>query len=466
MDQNKKDNLRTAIFFGGIYFLYTVSLSHINISIGGALTDSEHIMLYVLECLSMGIGFLFCPIVLNKPGGGEKWRRIVLIVSLIIFCITAFILHFVTTGPFMRLAVVYEMFSMGIIAGYGYVIVSNKTNNNPLIGMLVAGGYSIAIFSQFVFQLKISIGVLFPALEAAICVLIVMYEIRYPGMFEDEDDRACSIKDLRPKGGMELLRLVIIAICLLALSSYVDEQMAVTIDVSRYFSWPRLMYIPGSLIMGFAWSYRRARIAPVVMLLTAVAAFLMPVLLTDEAFYGFDMCVFYLYIGISMTYMTLIFMKFADLSGNSFVAVLFRALDNLMTVLFVILGLGRISALAMIIVDVVLLIIIVALMWIGGDFELSMGYERRFFAGMASDNEGTNTDISDDDRISNFAARYGLTDRESEALKLLLTRDEKGEVMARELGVSRRGFVSFTTSIYQKTGTGSRIALLQKYMSE
>ncbi len=466
MDQNKKDNLRTVIFFGGICFLYTVSLSHINVTIGGALTDSEHVMLYVLECLSMGIGFLFCPIILSKPGGGEKWRRIVLIASLIIFCITAFILHFVTTGPFMRLSVVYEMFSMGIIAGYGYVIVSNRTNKDPFIGMIVAGGYSIAIFSQFVFQLKINLGVIFPALEAAICVLIVMYEIRYPGVFEDEDDEARSIKDLRPKGGMELLRLVIIAICLLALSSYVDEQMAVTIDVSRYFSWPRLMYIPGSLIMGFAWSYRRARIAPVVMLLTAVAAFLMPVLLTDEGFYGLDICVFYVYIGICMTYLTLTFMKYADLSGNPFAAVMFRVLDNLLTAVFVVLGLGGISVIAMIVVDVVLLIIIVALMWLGGDFGPSTEYERRFFTGIASGNDELKSDLSDDERIKRFAEKYGLTDREQEALILLLTRDEKGEDMAKELGVSRRGFVSFTTSIYQKTETTSRIGLMQKYMSE
>ncbi len=366
----------------------------------------------------------------------------------------------------MRLSVVYEMLSMGIIAGYGYVIVSNKTNNNPLIGMLVAGGYSIAIFSQFVFQLKISIGVLFPALEAAICVLVVMYEIRYPGVFEDKDDEARSIKDLRPKGGMELLRLVIIAICLLALSSYVDEQMAVTIDVSRYFSWPRLMYIPGSLIMGLAWSYRRARIAPVVMLLTAVAAFLMPVLLTDEGFYGLDICVFYVYIGICMTYLTLTFMKYADLSGNPFAAVMFRVLDNLLTAVFVVLGLGGISAIAMIVVDVVLLIIIVALMWLGGDFGPSTEYERRFFTGIASGNDELKSDLSDDERIKRFAEKYGLTDREQEALILLLTRDEKGEDMAKELGVSRRGFVSFTTSIYQKTETTSRIGLMQKYMSE
>lgn len=479
----KKDNLKILAFFSGICFLYTVSLSHINVKIGAALPTDEHLRLYILECLSMGLGFLCCPVLLNKPDGGKKWRRMMLILSLIFFLITTFILHFVTTGPVMRLSVVYEILSMGLIAGYGYVIVSNRANKDPLIGPVVAGAYSIAILSQFVLQLELNLGLWLTVLESVICLLVVLHEIHYTGAFEDEDQdmsgaaqtdqtvykgtvEAQSIKELRPKGGLEFIRLIVIATCLLVLSSYVDEQMSVTIDVSQYFTWSRLMFVPGCIFMGLAWSHKRARIAPVVMLLSAVVAFLMPVLLTDEAYYGLDICVFYFYIGICMTYLTLTFMKYADLSGNSFAAVTFRVLDNILTVVFVLLGLGTIPAMAMIVADVILLVLIVALMWLGGDFEPVTKYERLFISEIASENNKMSSDILDDERIRQFAEKYGLSERESETLKLLLTKDEKGEVMAKELGVSRRGFVSFTTSIYQKTETGSRIGLMQKFMSE
>lgn len=70
------------------------------------------------------------------------------------------------------------------------------------------------------------------------------------------------------------------------------------------------------------------------------------------------------------------------------------------------------------------------------------------------------------DKMAEFASRYGLTGRECEVFSLLITKDEKGDDMAKELGVSRRGFVRLTSSIYIKTETGSRVALLQKYMSE
>ena len=479
----KKDNIKILALFSGICFLYTVSLSHINAKIGGALPGDEHIRLYILESVSIGLGFLCCPILLNKPDGGKKWRRMLLILSLIFFLITTFILHFVTTGPVMRLSVVYQMLPVGLIAGYGYVIVSNRTNKDPFIGIVVAGGYSIAILSQFIFQLELNIGILLPVLEAVICLLVVLHEIHYTGAFEVEDQdmsgaaatdqtaykgtvETQNIKELRPNGGLELIRLIVIATCLLALSSYVDGQMNVTFDVSLFFSWSRLMFIPGSIFMGLAWSHKRIRIAPVAMLLTAVVAFLMPVLLTDETYYGVDICVFYFYIGTCVTYLTLTFMKYADLSGNPFAAVMFRVLDNILTVVFVLLGLGAIPVIAMIAIDVILLVIIVALMWIGGDFEPVTKYERLFISEIASENNKKRSDILDDERIRRFAERYGLSERESETLKLLLTKDEKGEVMAKELGVSRRGFVSFTTSIYQKTQTGSRIGLMQKFMAE
>ncbi len=70
------------------------------------------------------------------------------------------------------------------------------------------------------------------------------------------------------------------------------------------------------------------------------------------------------------------------------------------------------------------------------------------------------------DKMTEFTSRYGLTEREREVFTLLMTRDDKGDVMAKEHGVSRRGFVSIASSIYGKTDTGSRVALLQKYMSE
>ncbi|MCR4788433.1 MAG: hypothetical protein K5888_07600 [Lachnospiraceae bacterium] len=468
MNLFKKDNFRMLAFFSGICFLYTVSLSHINVEIGGVLSASEHIRLYMLECMAAGFGFLLCPLILNKPDDRYERRRLILYLFSAVFVLTTLMLYFVTNGVLMYVSVVFGMLSMGVIAGYGYVIMSRSIITNASMGIIIAGGYVIAILLQFILQLELDLGMLVPALEIVICLLLVREELKNTGkpMMSVMADPENAGRSYKPNGRSELLRIMVIAICLLALSSYVDEQISVTFDVSSFFGWARLMIIPGYLLMGVAWSHQRIRIAPLLMLLSAVAALLMPVLLTDEAFYGLDICVFYFYIGICMTYLTLTFMRFAELSGNAFAAVLFRVTDNLMTVMFVLLGLGLIPAMAMIVVDVVLLVMIVALMWIGGDFESSTGYEQRFITGMASGYNDSRDAGSDDEKITHFAEKYGLTDRESEVLKLLLTKDEKGEVMAKELGVSRRGFVSFTTSIYQKTQTTSRIGLMQKYMSE
>ena len=176
----------------------------------------------------------------------------------------------------------------------------------------------------------------------------------------------------------------------------------------------------------------------------------MPVLLTDPGFHTMDMCLFYLYVGICVSYNSLQLMSIADRYNNRYAAVSYRALDNLITSVFIPINIGRAPYLAIIVMDITMIALVIVLMWLNGDLNLIAFPEVE----------------QDVNKIETFAERYGLTDRESEVLRLLLTQDEKGDEMAHQLGISRRGFVSFTSSIYKKTETSSRISLMQKYMNE
>ena len=134
-----------------------------------------------------------------------------------------------------------------------------------------------------------------------------------------------------------------------------------------------------------------------------------------------------------------------------YTAVAFRTMDNLLTAFLVLVGFSALPLLPVLIIDISLLAVIIILLWQGDEFNtVSEQY----------------TDAGRGDKMTEFALRYGLTERECEVFTLLMTKDDKGDVMAKELGVSRRGFVSLASSIYRKTDTGSRVALMQKYMSE
>ncbi|MCR5303497.1 MAG: hypothetical protein K6E33_02965 [Lachnospiraceae bacterium] len=308
------------------------------------------------------------------------------------------------------------------------------------------------------------------------------------------------------------IRLLAAVFCFVLFSVYIDGQLERLFDTADFFSWPRLLYSVGAVGMGFLWDVKKKRTASVVMLVAAIISVLMPAFLTDERFFVFDICLFYVYLGLSLVYNTLRLIVYSVETGNKYAPVSYRAIDNLLTGFMVLIGFSGMPVLVALVLDTLLLILILLLMLKDGVFYDDGIRENRAYSGGVINGaagglsygtetmEGANgagglsgsTETSEDDdfifgsesleetnddgsvsssaaasdRIAAFAGKYGLTDREKEAFKLLVTKDEKGDEMAKEMGVSRRGFVSLTSSIYRKTETGSRIALLQKYMSE
>ena len=66
-------------------------------------------------------------------------------------------------------------------------------------------------------------------------------------------------------------------------------------------------------------------------------------------------------------------------------------------------------------------------------------------------------------KLQNFAELHELTPREKEVLELILSKEGTGKELAKELLISERVFQRYLTSIYDKTGTNSRIGLILYY---
>ena len=64
---------------------------------------------------------------------------------------------------------------------------------------------------------------------------------------------------------------------------------------------------------------------------------------------------------------------------------------------------------------------------------------------------------------ASFAGAYGLTDREKDVFTQCVTTEAIGVAMAAELSMSRRLLQKYIASIYEKTGTESRVGLLRKF---
>ena len=68
--------------------------------------------------------------------------------------------------------------------------------------------------------------------------------------------------------------------------------------------------------------------------------------------------------------------------------------------------------------------------------------------------------------IDRLSVKYGLTDREKEVFAKLIFTEDSGQEIADALYISRRVFQKHVASIYEKTGTKSRVGLFLIYHRE
>ena len=65
-----------------------------------------------------------------------------------------------------------------------------------------------------------------------------------------------------------------------------------------------------------------------------------------------------------------------------------------------------------------------------------------------------------------FAEKYSLTKRETEVLEALLNSDDSAKDLAKQLFISRAALYRNISSLNEKTGTKSRIGLIQFYYQQ
>lgn len=439
----------TALFFTIACFVYTTTMSMLNRDIAGSV-EGRHMFLYMLQSLTLAAGLLLYPFVRQTLGISVKGAKILSAVSGAVYSVCILSTGSVSSYPGIIAIMILTPITMGYCVGMAYVRFAHEMHNSSLIGRAFGTALGISIFMQYILQILWNIGTVLVLIMCAMCISMIVWDLRTGT--ERQDDTGTEVKTaaltIQNRG---FLRLIIAAACFDILAVYLDGQMELAFDTADFFSWPRLLYGAAFILMGFLWDMGKGRVVTVTMTITAIASILMPVLLLEERFYIFDICFFYFYLGLCLVYNSLKLMLHDTAKENMYAAVAYRVIDNMLTAFLVMVRFSALPLVPALLIDIALLAVIVILLVRDDEFNN---------AGRQHSYENA------DDKMAEFASRYGLTERENEVFSLLMTRDEKGDDMAKELGVSRRGFVSLTSSIYRKTDTGSRVALLQKYMSE
>ncbi len=439
----------TALFFTIACFVYTTTMSMLNRDIAGSV-EGRHMFLYMLQSLTLAVGLLLYPFIRQTLGFSGRIVKVLLVVSGMVYSVCILSAGYINSYPGIIAIMILTPVTMGYLVGMVYVRFTLTMHDSSMIGRIFGTALGISIFLQYVIQIRWNIGLMLVPIMCIMCISMIVWELR-TGSDWQGDVRTLKksvVFTLKDNG---FIRLIIAAACFDILAIYLDGQMELTFETADFFSWPRLLYGVAFILMGFLWDLGKGHVTTVTMTIAAIASILLPVLLLEKRFYIFDICFFYFYLGMCLVFNSLKLMRHYYVSKNMYTAVAYRAIDNFLTAFFVLVGFSALPLLPALIIDILLLAVIIILMVRGDELNI---LSRQY----SYENAG--------DKMAEFASRYGLTERECEVFSLLITKDEKGDDMAKELGVSRRGFVSLTSSIYRKTETGSRVALLQKYMSE
>lgn len=456
-----KDHLqvRKIAYFTAACFIYTSTMSMLNRDIAGSV-EGKHLYLYMLQSFALALGMLLYPILRQTLGMSRRLLNAVLIASSMVYAAGVLSAGHIDSYAYVVALMFMLPVAMGYCQGAAYVHIAQDMYDEDMIGRVFGISMGISILLQYLIQIRFNIGILLPVFMCCLYFFLIILEFRGSetgdGSADTEDGSVYPVSrtillSSRTNVSDPFVRLIVVAGFLDILAIYLDGQMEHLLDTSDFFSWSRLLFGAGFVAMGFLWDMAKARLASMTMITAAIMAVLMPALLMEERFRTFDVCFFYFYLGLCVVYNSLRLIQYANRHGNMYAAVAYRVIDNLITGVMVLVGFSALPQLAALVINTILLALIVILMWKDGALDHA---------------KSPASDEASRDRMTMFTRKYSLTDRESEVLELLITKDEKGDDMARELGVSRRGFVSLTSSIYRKTDTGSRVALLQKYMSE
>ena len=437
-------------------FEYMVTLTFIDQRSAEITGLAWQLRLHYLDYALVALGFVLFALLRRVPERFALRRTLLLLPSVAYAC--AMLLLFILENEiaFSAAAMGAACF-LGLLGGMVYFCMSAALADSPQMGRVMALGASAAELLQYLFQEHWHVRVGIPAaLALGFCAALYL-TVRRPWEWLTGD--CLPYETPRPEESRAvtgaLIRLCLNALCLYAMGTIYDRQMMLLNVQSGYgdynfYAWPRLFLIASFLLVGFLTDVGRGKLLSVATLCTALVALLNPVLFGDPAYYTLNMCLFYLYLGASLSYYNLAFWRIAPRTGwPELWAGMGRIVTNLFSALLTAAPVSSLSMTAAIGADALLFGVLVVSMAAGGELTLTRPAQPK----------------SPERTMERFCRSCRLTPRESEVLERLLTTDDDLQVIADSLYISRRMVQRYVSSIYEKTGTKTRLGLYQRYIS-
>lgn len=427
-------------------FLHTVTLVLAHRGSTGLISAEQQTVLYYVIQAAVTLGFLSFALsrslLRNGPGRTVLSWGVLVVYAL---GLAALFLH-PTAGIFL-LAGLAAVFCLGYLGGAIYCRLAVALSDGGSIGRVMGAGCALCYGGQYLFQHLLGDTLLLPLAVLGAFALIACAVVRH-GLIAP----ARAEKREAERGESPVRALVcacVVMACLCALLGFLDGDLTRLAAASGFqtydpYSWPRLMMIPSYLAFGRLGDVKGGKYVPLATLCVILVALMNPVL----ANYTLNMCLFYVGIGAMFSYGYLIFWRLAPRTAcPELWASMGRLIDGTVTVALGAVQLAAFPRVAVVAMDAAAIAVIVIAFTVNGDLSL---VEKKSAAHEASPAA---------DPYDVLRETYSLSPREGEVLHALLETEDDLQDIADRLYISRRVLQRHITSIYQKTGTKSRVGL-------
>ena len=447
---NAKRKASLTCLFGAFVFLQFTVLGIANHAGEGYLaTEQRDLVYYVLQAFVI-LGFLLNSLYFRLRVEGRIRKAAAYgFFGLLAACVA--MMQATGLPPLANvIASMAAAFCVGGVGGAVHLRMSLETVAGDGIARCMGVGSAIAVILQYLLQIQWGATPFLPVFMLASAGILLFLLLRIVPISSLEGDR--QVARTSPQ---RIAVVVVIASAFMLFACFYNETIHHLMIQSSYstytaYSWPRLMLVPGYLLFAAIGDANGGRYVPLATLCIMLVALLNVVLVGDAGTYWLNMCLFYFVIAALTSYYLLTFWRLAPGTRHpAFWAPFGRMLDSGAVLLTGAIHLSTFPVSAVIALDVAGIALVIVLMAVGGDFNLTR-----------APSEPEAPVPSPEERVKMLADECGLTGREREVLEALVLTDDKNQQIADSLFISRRQLQRHVSSIYEKTGATSRAGLI------
>ena len=405
------------------------------------------------------LGFLLYPAMASYRKIKEKLRQILVFAGALADVICIFVIWQHTSYRAIVTAGCLCFILMGMAGSAVHYWLAQRAEQERLartVGISYAAGIFLQFLNNNLVKNDMVESVVLAVSAAIFSVLLLNVEAGEPEMEEIPGEAA---PENAGRAGIWLILAVALITCIF---STLDAAVTLVHVAGRgdVGQWPRLLLAGSGLLAGILFDSREHRYVNLFMYCVTVLSVLCIVVLENGGSFRAGLAVFYLSAGFFVVFFTSSFMRLsARMKCPRLWAGLGRAVNNICAF-----GTGSLSLLLLksgspVVKDSILLglLVLISILFFLYSGAIRPG-ERKKEAG-----EKKSAQRSEEERLRIFADSFSLTEREREVLKVLLVSDENVQDIAEELMISRAALYRHLTSLNEKTGTKSRIGLVQFY---